>query len=50
MFRLIKKECAVLFSRLIASMVKVSDHTNWISFNKRTCITRPNLVDINPDE
>ena len=50
MFRLIKKECVVLFSALIASMVKVPDHANWISFNKQTCTTRPMLVEINPDE
>ena len=46
MFGLIKK----IFTATLASIVNVSDHTECISLKNQSCMTRPILIDLNPDE
>ena len=31
-------------------MTNVSDHTKFISLSNQQCLTRPTLIDLNPDE
>ena len=52
MFRLIEKVFIVSlsFSRSLASIVNVSDHTKCISLNNQPCMTQSTLTDLNPDE
>ena len=52
MFRLIEKVFIVSlsFSRSLASIVNVSDHTNCMSLNNQPCMTQPTLTNLNPDE
>ena len=38
------------FSGLLASTAKVSWYTNYICLNNQPCMTRPTLMDLNPDE
>ena len=51
-FRLINKVFIVLlsFSGSWDSTVNVSDLTKCISLNNQRCMTRPTLIDLNPDE
>ena len=52
MFRLIKKvfNALLIFSGSLASMANVSNYTKCLSLNNQSCMTRPTLIDFNPDE
>ena len=38
------------FSRSLASIVNVFDHTKYVSLNNQACMTQPSLIDSHPDE
>ena len=52
MFRVIKQVFIALlgFSGSLASIANVSNFTRCMSLNNQPCMTRPTLIDLNPDE
>ena len=52
MFGLIKQVLFALlsFNESLASMANISNFTTYISLNIQLCMTRPTLIDLNPDE
>ena len=52
MFRLIEQVFIALisFSGSLTSMVSVSNFTTFISLNNQPWMTKPTLVNLNPDE
>ena len=52
MFGLIKNAFIALlsFSGYLAGMVRISYWTRYISLNNQPCMTRPDFIDLNPDE
>ena len=38
------------FSRSLASVANVSNFTTCVSLNQQPCITRPTIINLNPDE
>ena len=48
MFEFVKKKC--LFSGSLASMGNVLSLTTCISLNNQSCMAKPTLIDLNPNE
>ena len=48
MFSLIKQACVISlrFGGSLASLVKVSKHTKYISLNSQQCLIKPNFINL----